>query len=96
MNAKPKKPTHADLRRKIVELEAQLAHQYHFADVALHKAGAALQGSGLLLQMHALGGREVVPPVVIRGGLSDDTLAALRRDIVRSYTEAVEFKPGAG
>ena len=27
MNAKPKKPTHADLRRKIVELEAQQAER---------------------------------------------------------------------
>ena len=91
---KPQKPARAELERRLREVEAQMAHVYHFADASLHNAGAGyLTASGLLLTMHALGGSEVVPPVVIRGGLSDETIAALRKDIERSYREAIEFKP---
>jgi hypothetical protein len=40
-----------------------------------------------------LGGRQIIPPVVIRDGFSADTLAAIRRDLVRSYESAIAFKP---
>jgi len=91
-----KKETRADLRRKVMELTAQLASSYHFASVTLHKAGDSLTASGALLQLHALGGRELICPVVIRDGLSADTIAALQRDIARSYTSATELKPKKG
>ena len=90
---KKKVDTKADLQRKVTELTAQLAHTYHFADAELHKAGDALMASGVLLTMHALGGRQLISPVVIRDGLSADTIAALRRDLVRSYEGAIMFKP---
>lgn len=89
---KPKKPTRAALQRKIMELEAQMASVYHFADAELHKA-QSLMGSGVLIQMHALGGRELIKPVVIRDGLSPETIAALRNDLIRSYELATLFKP---
>lgn len=91
--SKKKTETRADLQRKVRELEGQLASTYHFASATLDKAGAAMMASGVLVQLHALGGRELICPVVIRNGLSDDTIAALRRDMVRSYNEAIEFKP---
>ena len=76
-----------------MELTAQLASTYHFASTQLPKAGDALMGSGALLTLHALGGRELMCPVVVRDGLSAETIAALQRDIARSYEIAVMFKP---
>lgn len=93
MVAKKKAATRADLQRQVIELTAQLAATYHFAGASLHKAGDALTGGGALLQLHALGGRELICPVLIRDGLSPDTIAALQRDIARSYDLAVMFKP---
>lgn len=94
MNATKKKaPTRADLQRKVIELEAQLACTYHFASATLDKAGDALTASGCLVRLHALGGRELIPPVLIRDGLSAETIAALRADIVRSYAGAVALRP---
>lgn len=94
MTTRPKAKTRADLAREVKELKAQLASTYHFASVNLPKANQdRMMASGVLLELHALGGREIIEPVVIRGGLSDDTIAALQRDMARSYESAVEFKP---
>lgn len=92
-----KKPeTRADLHRKIAELHAQLACTYAFASRDLHKAGTPnLMASGVLLQLNALGGRELIPPVLIRDGLSPDTITALQRDITRSFEGATALKPKA-
>lgn len=92
-NVKVKGPSKSDLQRKVMELTGQLASTYHFADANLYKAGQDLLGSGVLLQLHALGGRELIAPVVIRDGLSPETIAALRKDIERSYELATVLKP---
>jgi hypothetical protein len=87
-------PTKAQLRHKLVELEAQLAHAYHFASYYLDKTSTdRLMGSGVLIQMHFLGGKEAVLPVVIKDGLSKETINSLKADLLRSYEKAVEFKP---
>ncbi len=88
-----KAKTRADLARENTELRAQLASSYHFADATIGKAGDSLMGSGVLLRLHALGGRELIVPVVIRDGFSADTIAAIRRDIARSYAGATVLKP---
>lgn len=90
---KDKWPSKADLQRKVMELTGQLASTYHFADATLVKAGPNLLGSGVLLQLHALGGKELIVPVVILDGLSPKTIAALREDIERSYELATMYKP---
>lgn len=90
---KSKKVSRAELERKVMELTAQLASTYHFADATLDKAGKALLGSGVLIRMEALGGRELILPVVIKDGLSAETIAALRKDIFRSWELATLFKP---
>jgi hypothetical protein len=80
--------------RKILELESQLAHVYHFAHRGIDKASVKHRmGSGVLLQLSGLGGKEIILPVMIRDGLSDETIAAIKADLVRSYAGAVEFKP---
>lgn len=89
-----KKITKKALKHKIIELEAQLASSYYFADTSIKKASKKyMMASGVLLNLHALGGAEIIPPVVIRDGLSDATIKAIRADIVRSYQRATENKP---
>lgn len=96
LEVKPKKKgqTKTELLRKLKEMEAQMTSSYHFASAGLDKATyPALMGTALIIEMTALGGRELMRPVAIRGGLSQETIDGLRKDIARSYDEAVEFKP---
>ena len=90
---KTKKPTYQDLVRQNLELKGQLAGTYANASREISKAGDVLTASGVLLQLTALGGREIIMPVVIRDGLSADTIAALKADLLRSYNIATAFKP---
>lgn len=90
---KIKGPTKAALKRSVIELTAQLAFNYSVADRDLDGAGGGLMGSGVLLQLTALGGREIMKPIVIRDGLSAETIAAIRNDIIRSYELAVMYGP---
>lgn len=88
------RPSKATLERRVKELEAQLVHVYHFADATLHRASTnACIGSAVIVQLTVLGGQDIINPVAIRDGLSDETIEALRRDIRRSYERAVELKP---
>jgi len=89
-----KTQTKADLLRRILELEAQLASTYHFAGISLDKASKKhMMASGVLLQLNAIGGHQIIPPTVIKDGLSDDTIKAIKADLKESYDLAVAFKP---
>lgn len=91
---KKKGPTKAELQRKIKELEAQQAYTYHVASLGLPKADEAhFMASAVVLELTALGGREIIPPVAIVNGLSPDTIEALQRDIARSWAWKTEMKP---
>lgn len=93
MTAKRQK-TRADLERENAELRAQMTSTYVFAAKDLTKTGTdTLMGSGVLVRLTALGGRDLVPPFVIRDGLHPDTIGALRADVVRSYEAALSIKP---
>ncbi len=71
-----------------------MTHQYHFATRELKKAGRNhLAASAVIVELTVLGGRKIFEPIAIRGGLSDETLEALRKDMVRSFGELVELKP---
>lgn len=92
--AKAKTKTLAQLKRENLEIKAQLAHAYHFADATIKEAGTRYKmASGVLLQLTAIGGKEIILPVMIKDGLSDETIAAIRADLRRSYESAVVFKP---
>jgi hypothetical protein len=83
----------AKQQRQILDLESQLAHRYHFAATSIDKAGTKhMMSSGVLLQLTANGGRELINPVMIKDGLSDETIAAIKADLKRSYDLAVMFK----
>ena len=85
-----------ELERKLREVEAGQAHVYHFADATLDKASTDhLAASGVIVTLTVLGGREIHSPVLIRDGLSKETIAALKGDLRRSYDLAVAFKPKA-
>jgi hypothetical protein len=84
----------AVLERQLKEALAGQAHTCHFATEALKTVTTAhLAGSGVVLTMTVLGGREVISPTLIRDGLSDQLIAALKADLLRSYELAVMFKP---
>lgn len=89
---KKPKETKAQLRWKLKAAEAQQIHNHHFADVNLAKL-TGFEGSAVILEIHALGGKALIPAVAIRNGLSPETIAAIRADLRRSYEYATEFKP---
>ena len=97
MNHKKPKTTKAELERKLLEALAGQAHVYHFADTSIGKASTShLLGSGVVMTLTVLGGREICSPVLLRDGLSDETIAALRGDLNRSYELATLYKPKGG
>lgn len=82
------------LKRKTAELEAQLIHVYHFADRQIGNASRSkMMGSGIIVQMTHLGGKEVCPAFMLKDGLSDETIAALKADLKYSFDKGTEFKP---
>lgn len=84
----------AKLEREKKELEAQLVFRHHFASAELDKMSIdRMMGSAVILEMKALGGKFGVDPVAISDGLSEETIKAIKADLVRSYNQAIEFKP---
>lgn len=84
----------AELERKLQEALAGQVHNYHFASVGLEKATRNhLAASGVVITLTALGGKELIPPTVLRGGLSDELIYALRAELLHSYRDATAFKP---
>lgn len=76
-----KKPTYKDLERKVKELEAQSATNTRAAMRDIEKAGDCLMASACIIQIVALGGREIVRPFAIRDGLSAATIKSLQNDL---------------
>lgn len=90
----PKPPTKKQLERQVKELKAQLAGSYKYAHDKVGDAGERqMMASGVMIELTALGGREIINPIVIRDGLSPETIQAIRDDIIRSYKQAVSIKP---
>lgn len=82
----------ADAQRRVGELRAQLAGTLGAAFDAMPKA-AECHGSAVILTLTALGGREIVPPVAIRDGLSPATVTAIQEDLRRSFELATLVSP---
>src|SRR5262245_63263721 len=91
---KRQRKTRAELLRELDELRGQLAHVYHFAGKELEKTSTKhLMASGALVTITVLGGRYAVTPFVVRDGFSEETIAALKADMHRSYELAIAFRP---
>ena len=89
-----KQKTKKQLEHEIVELKAQLAHTYHFASIKIKKLDEArLMGSGVLVKLHYLGGKEACLPFVIKDGFSEGTITALLEDVKKSYQLSTMYKP---
>lgn len=83
-----------DLERKLLETQAQLAHVYHFAGQYLVEADRhRTLGSGILVRLNYLGGKQVCNPFVLKDGFSPETIAALLAELKYSYDKTIEFKP---
>jgi hypothetical protein len=81
------------LEREVKELKAQLSSSYHFAHQTIDKASIdRLLGSGVLLELTGIGGKEIISPVMILNGLSKETIEALKADFKRSYDYATELR----
>ncbi len=84
----------AALERKVLELEAQLVHVYHFARIGIAKAGRdRTRGSAVVVRLTYLGGAEVCPPFALKDGLSPATIEALTEDVRYSYERTTELRP---
>ena len=84
----------SELERKLIEAVAGHASAHHFACAGLEKASTDhLAASGVILTLTVLGGRKICEPVLIRDGLSKETISALKADLVRSFELATLFKP---
>ena len=82
---KKPKTTKAQLKRQVFELKAQLLFAIKVAERDLGSFGhGALMGSGVILRLDVLGGR-CLAPVMIRDGLSQKTIDAIKEDLERSY-----------
>lgn len=77
---------------RIVELRAQLAATLATAFDEMPGASDA-RGSGVLLRIEKLGGGRIIPPVVIRDGLSPASVTALQADLCRSFELATLASP---
>jgi hypothetical protein len=83
----------AALERKLFEAKAQYAATLGVAFDALPKAATEYHASGVILEISAIGGKAIIPPVMIRDGLSNATVKALQADIARSFELATLVNP---
>ena len=95
---KPEKKTKAQriakLEEELEEAKAWQIYRHHFASKALDRFSTdKLMGSGVVLSLTLLGGKEWFEPVMICNGLSKETIAALKADLARSFNYATELKP---
>lgn len=95
---KPEKRTKAqriaELEQKLEEAKAYHIYRHHFASKVLNRFSTDnLMGSGVVLSLTLVGGKELFEPVLICNGLSKETIATLKADLVRSFNYATEMKP---
>lgn len=84
----------AELEQKLEEAKAHHIYRHHFASKALDRLSTdKLMGSGVVLSLTLIGGKELFEPVMICNGLSKETIAALKADLARSFNYATELKP---
>lgn len=79
---------------EVDQYKASLIHTYHFAGNELLKCGRdRLLGSGLIVEIKNLDGKQRVMPFMIKGGLSVATINSLLDDMQSTFDSAIEFKP---
>lgn len=88
-----KKLTYKQLELKLAEALASSPTRYNIAHGNIKNANTdKLMGSGVLISIQGIGGKHIIDPVLIRDGLSNETIEAIKNDIKRSYDLAVMYK----
>lgn len=93
----PKKPSRKDLlitelENRIQELESHdILRMMQAREEIKRLTQAKFMGSGVILHIKSLRGSDLVAPVMIQGGLSDETIAAIQADLLRSYEYRIEI-----
>lgn len=82
----------AELERKLFERESQLPHKAFYLSNSLEEY-VELKGAGVIVTFQQLGSESKAGPVLIRNGLSLETVRALQKDIRASWEESVMFEP---
>ena len=82
----------AELERKLFERESQLPHNAFYLSNSLEEY-VELKGAGVIVTFQQLGSESKAGPVLIRNGLSLETVRALQKDIRASWEESVMFEP---
>lgn len=83
-----------ELERKLYESSSYHSYRHHLASRALDNLSTdRLMGSGVILSLTKVGGEKPFEPVMISGGLSKETIAALKADLARSFNYNIELKP---
>lgn len=81
------------LERKLFEARAQYAATLGAAFDALPKAASDYHASGVILELTGIGGKAIIPAVMVRDGLSPATVKALQADLARSFELATLVNP---
>ncbi len=80
------------LRKRIKALEAQLISSQYFAMLSLaHLTEKKYMGSGIVLTITDLSGKEVMSPAMIKNGFSKETVNALKKDFEKSMKDTLEL-----
>lgn len=83
-----------ELERKLFVAQAYQIYRHHFASKALDKLNTdKLMGSGLIVTVTYASGEQAFEPVMIKNGLSKETITALKANLARSFNYATEMKP---
>ena len=83
-----------ELENKLRSAQAYQVHKLHFASYALDKLSTdKMLGSGVIISITYLSGKEIFEPTMISNGLSPETIAALQADMRRSFESRIELKP---
>jgi hypothetical protein len=86
------KVTKAALERRVLELEASIASTCYYALSDLKKLSTDhMMASGVVISITKIGGGIGIKPVMIRDGLSLETIAAISNDLKRSYDLATQY-----
>ncbi len=90
--SKSKKPTRAELERKLLEAHASSASSHAYACLKIPLAHTdQLTGSGVVLQVTYLGGKPLIDPILIRDGLDQELIEAIQANVRRSHDLALSL-----
>ena len=79
-----KRLTYKQIQRQLLESEANQPYTLRRAHESVDKTSIdRLTGSGIVLHITGLGGADIVEPVMIGDGLSNETIAAIKADLKR-------------